>query len=247
MTHKLMVKEIKNFFGVNNAFTSKELFEFYKINEKDLKESTFRWRVYQLKKYGVINNIKRGVYIIDDKKRFNPSVNRTMKLLYNAVIKRYPYTEVCIWSTSWYNDFMNHQVYNSYIIVEVDKDVINSVFNFLKTKRNNVYINPNAQEVTHYLLNEDAIVLKPKIKESPTQLIANIETPKLEKLLVDLYFEKSLLVAYRGEEMKNIFERSFEQYEINYTTLYRYARNRGVRDKIKLYVEKQTDIVLKDG
>lgn len=247
MSNNLKIDEIIKNFGVNSSFTSKDLFEFYKTYESNLKEGTFRWRVYELKKAGLLSNVKRGVYIIDNKKKFNPQITRSMKSIYNMIIKNYPYSEVCIWSTSWFNDFMNHQLYNSYIIVEVDRDIMNSVFNFLKDKKNNVYLNPNEREIENYLLSENAIVLKHKIKEAPTLRIENVIASKLEKMLVDLYFEKDLLVSYQGYEMKNIFERAFSEYEINITTLYRYARNRGVRDQIKLYIQDETDIAIKDN
>lgn len=244
MGNKLRVEDIIKKFGYNNTFTSKELLEFYKIQEMDLKEVTFRWRIYVLKKEGVISNVKRGVYILKDKKKFNPNITKKIKSLYNVVVKQYPYIEVCIWDTSWYDNFMNHQVYNSYIIIEVDRDAMNSVFSMLKGKKDKVYLNPNKREVENYLLSENAIIVKHKIKESPTQLNGNVIVSKIEKLLVDLYCEKYLLISYQGREMKNIFERAFEEYEINLTTLYRYARNRGIRDRIETYIQEEIQIAL---
>lgn len=247
MSKNLKVEEIIKKFGINNSFTSKELFELYKIDEENLSEGTFRWRVYELKKAGILSTVKRGIYILDEKKKFNPLITKSMKTIYNMIIKNYPYSEVCIWNTSWYNNLMNHQVYNSYTIVEVDRDVMNSVFSFLKDKKNNVYLNPTEREIENYLLSENAIVLKHKNKEAPTFLVGKVTTSKLEKMLVDLYFEKDLLVSYQGYEMRNIFERAFEEYEINLTTLFRYAKNRGIRDQIKSYIQKETDIILEDS
>jgi hypothetical protein len=71
---KLMKDAIIETFGYGNVFTSKELLKFYKVNEDGLKESTFRWRVYALKKDGLISNIKRGSYILDHKKTFKQQV-----------------------------------------------------------------------------------------------------------------------------------------------------------------------------
>lgn len=231
-------------FGYGNIFTSKELLKFYRVNEDGLKESTFRWRVYALKKDGLISNIKRGSYILKQKKTFKPQISRNMKILYNMIKNKYPYIDINVWNTSWFDNFMNHQVYNSYIIIEVDRDVVESVFNMLKDKRNNVYLNPKRKVVENYILSENAIIVKPILKEMPTQDIENINVSKIEKVLVDLFMDKFLLISYQGSEMKNIFERTFEEYEINCTTLFRYARNRGIKEKIKKYIDNETNILL---
>ncbi len=236
---KPTTEDIIKKFGYGNAFSSKELFEFYKMNEEDLKEGTFRWRVYELKKEGLMSNVKRGVYILDHKKKFQPEISRGTKILYNMIQNRFPYIEICVWDTSWLNNFMNHQLYSSYTIFEVDKEVVSSVFNMLKEKKDRVYLNPNERDVENFILGENAIIIKSLLKEAPVKYSGNIRIAKLEKIIVDLYFEKILLVSYQGNEMKNIFKRSFDEYEINLTTLYRYARNRGIVDKIKEYIQNE--------
>jgi hypothetical protein len=238
-TNKITKKDIIKKFGYENAFSAKELFEFYRLNENELKEGTFRWRVSELKKEGLMSNVKRGVYILDHKKKFQPEISRSTKILYNRIKNRFPFIEICVWNTSWLDNFMNHQIYSSYIIFEVDKEVVSSVFNMLKEKKDRVYMNPKKEEVENYILSENAIIINPILKEAPVQDRGNVKVSKLEKILVDLYFDKTLLIAYQGNEMKNIFKRTFEEYEINLTTLYRYARNRGIKDKIKNYIERQ--------
>ena len=240
---KTTSKDIIKKFGYGNAFSSKELFEFYKTNEADLKDGTFRWRVYELKKEGLIRSIKRGVYILDHKKKFQPEISHTTKLLYNMIRQKFPYIDICVWDTSWLDNFMNHQIYTSNTIFEVDKEAVSSVFNMLKEKKDRVYLNPDEREVENYILSENAIIVKSILREVPVQDSNNVKIPKLEKILVDLYFDKTLLISYQGDEMKNIFNRAFEEYEINLTTLYRYARNRGIKDKIAAYIQQELGIV----
>lgn len=244
MKNKKTTKEdIIRKFGYGNTFTSKELFEFYKVDEGDLKEGTFRWRVYELKKEGLMSNVKRGVYILDHKKKFQPEISGSTKRLYNMIIHKFPYIEICVWDTAWLDNFMNHQIYSSYTIFEVDKEVVSSVFNLLKEKKDKVYMNPNERDVENYILSENAIIIKSILKEAPVQNSGKVKVSKLEKILVDLYFDKSLLISYQGNEMKNIFIRAFEEYEINLTTLYRYARNRGIKDRIENYIKQELNIV----
>lgn len=239
---KITKEDIIKQFGYGNAFSSKELFEFYKKSEEDLNENTFRWRIYELKKDGLLSNVKRGVYVLDHKKKFQPEISRSIKMLYNIIKNRFPYIEISVWETSWLDNFMNHQIYNSFTIFEVDKEVVNSVYNLLKEKKDRVYMNPTEKDVENYILRENAIIIRPLVKEAPVQEIGKFKVAKLEKILVDLFFDKILLTAYQGHEMKNIFKQAFNSYEINLTTLYRYARNRSIKEKLKEYIQQEIGI-----
>ncbi|SNT12150.1 SatD family (SatD) [Anaerovirgula multivorans] len=63
----LRILEIYNCFKNYPTFTYRELYDFYCLKEPQLKQSTYRWRVYELKKANVIKPIKRGVYQLMDK------------------------------------------------------------------------------------------------------------------------------------------------------------------------------------
>lgn len=67
MSDKMRIDELKEVFN-KRPFTSTELFEFYLQKEPDLKKTTFRWRIYNLKNEGVIYNLKRGLYTTEGKK-----------------------------------------------------------------------------------------------------------------------------------------------------------------------------------
>jgi len=45
-----------------------------------------------------------------------------------------------------------------------------------------------------------------------------------------------LFKTYQGQELINIFERVFEEYTINLTTLLRYARKRGIKEKMNNFI-----------
>jgi hypothetical protein len=46
MIDNLKIKEIEELLSENKSITSKKLFDFYKMYEPDLKENTYRWRVW---------------------------------------------------------------------------------------------------------------------------------------------------------------------------------------------------------
>jgi hypothetical protein len=108
----------------------------------------------------------------------------------------------------------------------------------LKEKKGDVYIYYPKKEINHTIPG-NSIVIKPYLKESPVNRLEKIIAPKIEKILVDLYYEKSLFITYQGIEKNNIFENIFNEYSINMTTLYRYARHRAIKEKIRKYLLSQ--------
>jgi len=156
--NKLKIEDIKLRFKGNPFFTFKELYEFYKEEEPELKVGTFKWRIYKLKEKGIIRDLKRGVYKLGSFKEYVPVINSNVEKLYSYLIKAYPDIQIDIWETSWIHDFMNHQPFNSFIIVEIDKEVLESAFYFLKEKRNSVYINPKGVRLLQMLQNKNLAI-----------------------------------------------------------------------------------------
>lgn len=241
--NKFKIQDIVKYFGYENPFTSKELYQFYLMFENDLNQGTFRWRVYRLKEEGIMRSLKRGVYILETRKVYKPKVNLALKKLFNDVKRSFPYIDICIWNTSWLHDFMNHQPFNSMIILEVDRDVTEVVFQFLREKRNEVYLSPKAKSSNSYILGENGIIVKQIVKEEvPIMEHEKVVVPKIEKILVDIFFESQLFISYQGQEKINIFERVYDEYSINASTVYRYARNRGIKENIKKFILENTNI-----
>lgn len=237
-----MYPELKDYFKYDSPFTTNDLYEFYKKFGEDVNPNTLRWRIYKLKEKGVISSIKRGVYILEEKSTFPYIISKDMKKKFNFVNKRVNYTNMCIWTTLCLHNFMNHQPMTNITIFEVDRDMINVVFQILKEKFNNIYLNPDANQIEDYILNDNAVVIRPLLKDSPIIKKENIKTPKIEKILVDLFFDNTLLVSYKGYEMINIFDNIFQMYSVNLTTLYNYSKKRGIYNKIKDFLMYDTHI-----
>ena len=58
-----LIEEFKN----RDSFSREELFDFFKYFEPELKESTYGWRIYNLKKKNIIKSVQRGYYTISYK------------------------------------------------------------------------------------------------------------------------------------------------------------------------------------
>ncbi|QHA38256.1 hypothetical protein D5E69_22375 [Rossellomorea marisflavi] len=242
MSDKFRISEVKRNF-LNRPFTSRELYHFYLNYEPDLNENTFRWRIYNLKKEGIITSVKRGTYMLESRIDFIPPINLSLKRMYNKIKEQFPYIDISIWETNWLNNYMVHQPRTDNVIVEVDKDAMESVFSLLQETRSNVFLNPSKNEIDTYLLTgKNNIVVKNLVVESPIQLQEKIHVPKIEKILVDLFIEKDLFIMYQGKELANIYELIFETFNINQSTLNRYATKRNVKERLMDFILEETSI-----
>jgi len=186
---------------------------------------------------GVLTRIGRGKFILGKTKVYYPDVSTKLKSVYNKLKKEFPYVDICIWNTSILNEFMIHQpgVFN--FIIEVEKDVTQSAFYFLKELKYPVFIEPTSDILEKYLpIDKEAFIIKPLVSESPTQLVNGITTISIEKLLVDIFCDDIIFSAQQGSEMRTIFNEAFSKYTVNQSKMLRYANRRRKKEVFEKYL-----------
>lgn len=197
---------MKSRFKDRKVFNSKEIADFYSRFEPNVKQTTINWRVYTLVQMGVLNRIGRGKFSIEQGKLFTPEISFKMKSVYNKLKKKFPYLEICIWSTSALNEFMLHQPFHFYLIVEVERDATQSVFFFLKEMKYPVFIKHTSELLEKYFPDgKEALIVKPLVSEAPDQDVNGINTISLEKLLVDIYCDDVIFSATTRLRNANYF------------------------------------------
>lgn len=188
---------------------------------------------------GVLNRVGRGKYILGKRKVYIPEIPPKIKSLNKKLKTNFPFLDVCIWNTSVFNEFMRHQPGRFYLMVEVDKDAMESVFFFLKDNKYPVFLAPDPEIIYHYISDEkETIIVKSLVTESPTQKISGITTITIEKILVDLFCDPVNFNAQQDLERDRIFKEAFEKYTVNENTMLRYANRRGKKDEFDEYLNK---------
>tara|TARA_R110002096_G_scaffold265300_2_gene458776 strand:- start:37 stop:768 length:732 start_codon:yes stop_codon:yes gene_type:complete len=232
--------KIQSYFNEQSTISKDKLVECIVFDFPELKKSTINVYLSRLKKEGLIKNPSRGIYALKEKKAYSPIIDSNLKRLFNKVKKDYPFVGFCIWDTKWLNEFMRHQPFKFYTVIELDKDVTESVFYALKEQGKQVYIEPDAETFNLYISNsEDVIILKHLISEAPLQEIDKITLPTLEKLLVDMTIDTKVYAAQQGE-IEFIYANAFEKYEVNKNKMKRYAYRRNRENEI----ENLTNLIL---
>lgn len=216
---------------------------FYKGFEPDLKQTTLNWRVYYLVKEGVLKRIGMGKFEIGEGKNYIPEIPPKIRSLNNKLKKEFPYLKICIWDTSILNEFMLHQPGRFYLLVEVEKEALDSIFYFLKDAKYPAFVEPTKEIIEKYLPGDkEAVIVKSLVSEAPTQNIKGVNTASLEKILVDIFCDNVIFSAHQGSEMRKIFTEVLAKYTLNQNRMLRYADRRRKKENFNLYLNSITNL-----
>lgn len=192
---------------------------------------------------GILQRIGRGKFTLGESKIYFPEISSKMKSIYSKIKVEFPYINLCIFNTSSLNEFMLHQPSQFYSLVEVDKDAIDSIFYLLREEKLSVFLDPTKDILEKYLLNKkEVIVVKSLVSEAPTQIVQNINTGTIEKILVDIFCGDEIFSAQQGAEMRTIFKEAFTKYTINESKMLRYADRRGKKESFKNFINSVTNL-----
>lgn len=248
---RIIEKRLIGEFKDKNAFTREELFDFFKHFEPDLKESTFGWRIYDLKNKNIIKPVRKGLYIISFKHEYQPEVSPDLLKIAKVLSEKFEETNCCIWETGWLNEFSQHQSGKRILIVEVEKPMEESVFYALRDALQfEIYLKPDEKVIGFYISeSRTPAVVKKLITSSPVKSRSNgkitYNTPRLEKILVDLFSDEKLFYFYQGAELAYIYENAIKNYALNYTKLFSYARRREKEQEIRQFMATHMNPLVK--
>ncbi len=235
---KLLINNIKKEFSQFDIFSTNDLFRFYRTNEPEVKKTTANWRIYELVQQGILQRVGRGKYVLGKEQKFLPVISAKESKINGLILKEFPFVNYCIWSTSNFSHFFQHLSVINFIVVEVEKEAIESVHFLLKENFNSTFKKPKKEIVEEFIIHQqNSIIIKSFVSEAPIQIIKNIPTSSLEKILVDLYCEKNLLYFLQGSELVNIYKNAFEKYTVNQSKLLRYADRRRKKQQIDEFIK----------
>lgn len=222
-------KYIGRYFKGNERLPKQKLVGSIKKDFPDWSDNTINMYLSRLKKKGVIHSSSRGIYELDRHASFQPNISTTLKRIFNKIKREFPYIAFCVWDTVWLHDFMRHQPFKHYIVLEVEKDACESVFGYLSETMKNIFLNPDEELFDRYISNLDGVVIiKNMVSEAPLIEEQKVIIPSLEKLLVDMLIDTALFSAQQSEK-EFIMRSVVKKYTLNELKMRRYAirRNRA--------------------
>lgn len=243
ITKKLNIEQLRTHFKDTEVFETADIVDFYIQSEPGLTLSTINWRIYSLVQKGILNRVSKGKFRFGSGKFWQPEILPSMKSLHKRIKKEFPYLKVCIWHTSVINEFMIHQPFRFYLLIEVEKDATEAIFFGLKDARFSVLLDPTQELIDKYTYTEkEAIIVKSLVSEAPLQILQGIFVPTLEKILVDIFCDDVIFASQQGLEMRSIFAEAFNKYTVIEDRLLRYANRRGKKESISNYINTLSKI-----
>jgi hypothetical protein len=216
-----------------NAFLNKrELVSRISEVYPNLPESMISWHLFQLKRRGQVHSSGYGRYCLHQKGNFVPNISAKMRELFGRVQLDFPYVNFLLWDSRWFNEFMHHQIFRFYLVIEAEKQATEAIFHTLNGLGLPIYLNPDEEMFLRYIsYHREVIIVKSLVSEAPYTEIEGIKTAPLEKLLVDCIADAELFAAQQAE-FDFILRSVTEKYHLNLNKMQRYARRRNQQEKI---------------
>lgn len=202
----------------------------------DINKRAIDLQLSRLVASGIILRKERGIYTLAEnvlpEYAYRPSEYE--RDLFQQLKQKYPFLDFCIWSPQMLASFMINLPMIDFILVDVEKVGIESVFDTLQNMElgRNILMTPSKEECKRYLWGTNAIVVRQLIGQSPLTVVDGCVVPRIEKILVDLVGDNELFFA-SGVETYNIYEFARERINVNMSKLLRYASRRNRKNKVE--------------
>lgn len=220
------------------TYSRDDLFHIMQSDKTDLSDSAFRWTLYNLLKEQKLFKTGRDAYETvkpKDLPIYTPYYSEKASILMKKLSNQYPELEFVIFESVLLNEFLNHQIAQNTIYIQVEKDVSSYVFDRLHEEyAGNVLYKPGKSEFDKYW-SKDCVVVLDLISQAPMSQNDPHEIT-LEKMLVDIISEKSISETFSPSEIPHIFEEAINSYKLDKRKMNRYAGRRGKTSQINKYI-----------
>lgn len=219
------------------AYRREDLLHVLRSEKEDLSDSAFRWTLYNLLQEQKLFRTDYDRYVLVKpsvlpvyKPYYSERARNLMKMLSN----HYPELEFVVFESVLLNEFLNHQIAQNTVYVQVEKDVSSFIFEKLQEEyTGSVLYRPGKKEFDRYWT-KDCFVVLDLISQAP---LSQEKSPEItvEKMLVDIIAEKSISATFSPSEIPFIYENVMRSYQVDKRKMNRYAGRRGKSSQVKKY------------
>ena len=222
----------------DRIYSRNELIEIFRKENKDLNEATFRWMLYNMQLQNKLFKIGYDEYTTSEKRvlpDYRPLYTEDVLRIKRMLEEKYPKLSFVMFESVALNEFLNHQIAQNTIYVQVEKDLSSFIFDILKQELGcMVLYKPNKTEFTKYWTRGCVVVLE-LISQAPLSSVQPHEIT-MEKMLVDIIADKSIEATYSPAELPEVFRNIRKKYKVDAKKMNRYAGRRGKAKIIEGYM-----------
>lgn len=226
------------------TFSRKELRNALGGENPAISENSFKWILAEWLDKNQLYKIASDTYSCKPsmKEPYSPGYSEKSTALISSLAEYYPDVTFVVFETFLLNEFVNHLLAKNTMVVMVEKDMTEFVFDHLNQEYpGKVLLSPSKEDFSRYWT-EDCIIVENIISEAPL-FKNNVHEITLEKMLVDCVADKVIPLLFTHSECEYIFEEAGSRYNVDYKKVKRYSKRRNCWDKIKAYLgEMANDI-----
>ncbi len=210
-------------------------------------ETSISWMLHTLIEKGDILSVGYGRYMlpsenIEPRKKYQYPHSDDYVRIEKLVTEFFPNAAFQMWELIQLNDFVNHQIAKNVIFVDIEKMLMDSVYELLHEQYPYAMYSPDEEYFYRQRGPETDIIVQRLITEAPKPDFDHECT--IEKILVDLFSKKISGALIEKSEYRAVFEDVFQKYHVDETRMFRYARRRNLEQTIRDFIRNQTSIHL---
>lgn len=237
MTRKDSIEAISSYFDSNHGTaTLKQLRDYFRINELNIPDATVNWRIHDLVNNGKLRRVGRGLFELGAEIVYTPKLPSRAIKISKSLKKNFPFINFCVWSSDLVNEFAQHISSYPFLLVDVEKDVAESVYYQLNEEFVGVFLRPAETILNDVLPNfRLPLIIRHLVSESPLNKVNGLTSVSLEKLLVDVFCDPEFRFL-EGSELRAVYSNAFYKYTVNENKLLRYAARKGRKPDLAAYL-----------
>jgi hypothetical protein len=230
------LSELNAFFQEQAELSLDALRHFFKIREPDIPDGTIRWRVHNMVGAGILRRTGHGLYQFGAASSYMPQLSSRVLKISKFLKRQFPLISYCVWDSALLNEFAQHLSKYQFILVDVERDVTESVYHKLKEEFSGVFLQPSETLLNDVLPDfRLPLVVRYLTSESPLSKRDDIPIVTIEKILVDVFCDPEFYYLI-GSEQHAVFNNAYYKYTINENKLLRYAARKGRKKEIQKYI-----------
>lgn len=204
--------------------------------------------MYELANRNILERIGKGKFRLGSGNIFTPELNTKHFKVSAAIKSKFPFTEYCIWDASFIKEFSQHISKSNFMLVDVERDSEESVYQLLREQFKEVFLMPGKEMLGNFFSDlKRPIIVRTLVSEAPYKIFRNVPVASLEKIIVDIFSDEEF-VYLQSNELVLMIKAAFERYTISESKLVRYAdrkrKKKMILDFLMANKIKESDNVL---
>ncbi len=228
------------FFKDTQIINKSDIVNFYRHKENNLTVNTINWRTNELIRKKIIYRISRGKYSMLKPKKIFFEIPASVSKLYRILRKKYPDLNICIWNTSYIQNFISDRKIKKITFIETDKEKCCEIYLYLQKFIKTKYLILKSKNILDIIqVVDNPVVILPEIKESPVEKKRRIIIPTPEKILVDITSNHKLYDFKNKHEIKKLFYSLTTEHTFNENLMLRYASRRNRKENVLTLIKQE--------